>query len=86
MSNKITVPVQTPNGPVNKEGTIVEIRKSDEPWSTYELSDGTVVKVKQNLAQVIRIDGEYDQAGNPLYVTHLIPILLVETPESLRKK
>jgi hypothetical protein len=69
------------------EGTEVLIKDSSEPWSELRLEDGTVMRLKAVVASVIRVDGQFDQEGNPVYVvkaTHAVS--LVDVPESLRKK
>ncbi|EMM80440.1 hypothetical protein [Leptospira interrogans] len=86
MSDKMKIQIQTPNGLETKEGIKVNFISAEEPWSTYTLDDGTKLRVKQNLVQIYRIDGEYDSLGNPMYVTQFIPVLLADPPEGLKKK
>jgi len=48
------------------EAEQIDFEAKTEPWSTYELTDGTTLKVRVILTGVLRIEGEYDQSGNPL--------------------
>jgi hypothetical protein len=34
----------------------------------------------------VRVDGQYDAMGNPLYMTNLTPVISVVSAEHLRKK
>lgn len=49
----------------------VEIRSTDEPWTTIRLTDGTVLRVKLNITSVdaVFVDGERatDSSGQPAY-------------------
>ena len=49
------------------DGTIVDIEESVERFSELKLADGTVLKAKVNAVQAIRIDGQQDADGNPVY-------------------
>lgn len=77
MGKRTTVNVPTPNGMVQKEGTIVDVVNSSEVWSSYELEDGTVLKVKQVLVKVVKLD-EKDIEGKPIYLTEAQPIVSVQ--------
>jgi hypothetical protein len=68
------------------DGEVVGIKSSDEKWSTYILEDGTQIKAKISVGEVIRVIDRYDQEGVPLYVTRGAPIQIVSAPEGLRKK
>src|SRR5256886_4136251 len=50
------------------EAEQIDFEGKDEPWSTYELTDGRTLKVRVILTGVLRIEGEYDQSGNLIYV------------------
>lgn len=53
-----------------------KMRKTDvgftttrENWNEYRLSDGTRIRVKLNLGTVHRVEGLYDNFGDPVYLT-----------------
>jgi len=57
-----------------------------ESWNTYILEDGTTLKLKTVLAEVLRVDGVYDpNTGNPMYVVNANPVLSVNAPDKLKK-
>lgn len=59
--------VQAPSGRL-AETVVVDFESEAEPWSTYKLSDGSVLKIRVIVKSVMRLEGEFDQGGNPLYV------------------
>jgi len=68
-------------------GTDVPIEDSTERWNEYVLKDGSVVRLKHSVIQFLRVDGQFDVDGNPVYAVKSAPLLLiVSTPESNRKK
>ena len=69
-----------------REATIVDFEADRESFSTYILQDGTSLKIKAVLTEVLRIDGEYQQNGDPVYGVSATQVLAVNAPESLRKK
>jgi hypothetical protein len=69
------------------EGFDVPVEESNERWSEFKLEDGTVLKAKVTVVSAVRLDGQFDPQGNPLYVMNLSPVMaIVEAPERLRKK
>jgi len=78
MAFKTTVPVPTPKGIVQKAGTIINVESASERPSEYTLEDGTKLRIKLSLIQVVRLDGEYDAQGNPAYVTQTSQMISVD--------
>lgn len=80
------VPVTLPTGQQG-EGIEVQVDESNEKWSEFTLQDGTIIRAKLTITSAVRVDGQFDQLGNPLYVTNLAPVLtIVSVPEQYRKK
>lgn len=76
---------------VNLNGTIVEgteigFRPSGEHWNEYLLDDGTVVRIKLVLTSVVRVDGMYDDNGEPVYLVNSQNVMGVSSPEDLRRR
>jgi hypothetical protein len=57
-----------------------------EQWSHYTLLDGTSLRVKAVLMNVLRIDNAYAPNGDPLYSVNSSIVVASSSPESLRKK
>lgn len=64
----------------------IDIVSSKEPWTEYELSDGSMLKIRSLATEVWRVDNEYDPEGNPMYVVKSAGIMSVTAPESLKRK
>ncbi len=76
--------VMTPNGP--REGVVIGITSTHENFNEYMLEDGTVMKMKTIVSEVLREDGAWDRDGNPVYYVKSQNVLSVDSPEELRRK
>ncbi len=60
--------------------------QGEEPWFTYTLSDGSIIKVKHKLKSAKRLE-KYSPDGIPVYVVDYDNIVqVVSVPERLTKK
>jgi hypothetical protein len=57
-----------------------------EKWNSYVLHDGTELKVKAVLAEVLRIDGAYAPNGDPVYTINASIVVSSNSPEGLKRK
>lgn len=84
MARKVQVP--GPDGQL-QDAVYVGIDESSEKWSEFTLEDGTILRAKMSIVSAARVDGQFDQDGNPMYVTKSHNIVsVVESPEKLRRK
>ena len=65
-------------------GQEINFETEKEEWNIYRLADGTVVKVKNVLVSIVRVN-EYDQAGNPVYLVNAAPVIGMDVPANLKK-
>lgn len=80
---KVKVPIP---GKGMVEGTEVPLIESVERWTELKLEDGSVLRVKPVVMSVIRIDGEYDPQGNPVYaIQGGQTMVLGSAPDRLRQ-
>ena len=86
---KIKMPIPDPTKPgtfMVVDGNEVPITESTERWTELRLEDGTVIRVKPNVLSAVRLDGRYDQDGNPMYaIRGSQTMTIVSTPDHLRK-
>ncbi len=68
---------------VNAE--VVDFEADKEQWSTYIIHDGSSLKVKAVVTEVARLEGVYDQKGDPVYLIQASQIMHVNAPETLRR-
>jgi hypothetical protein len=64
----------------------VDFESDKEQWSTYILHDGSTLKVKAVVTEVARLQGVYDQKGDPVYMVQASQVMSVTAPESLRRQ
>ena len=65
----------------NVDGDDVSFSIVKEDWNTYQLHDGTEIRVRLIVQQVIKIPGEVDEQGNPVYVVRSNNVLIVKPTE-----
>jgi hypothetical protein len=55
-----------------------------EPWTTYRLADGTLLKFKIVLVSVKRREGEFQADGNPMYDFQCQQLVHIDAPDELK--
>ncbi len=68
------------------DATEVEFQTRKEDWSEYQLMDGSFIKMKLVVGDIFKIEGEYDDEGNPIYIVRSKNVLMVKSPDTLKKK
>lgn len=68
------------------DGTELGFRSSGEYWNEYLIDDGTVVRLKVVVMDVVRVDGMYDDEGNPQYMIKSSNLMVVSAPTELRRE
>lgn len=63
----------------------VEVSESTERWTEIKLSDGTAIRIKPVVLSALRIEGEYDQEGNPVYQIKANQVMTASSPDHLKK-
>lgn len=69
-----------------RDAVSVEVKKTSEPWTEYELEDGSVLKLRSVLLDCTRVENEYDPEGNPIYLLRVNGVLNVIAPQSLKQR
>ena len=67
------------------EAVEVGFRASGEHWNEYLADDGTIIRVKLVVTEVLRVVDQFDPEGNPGYVVKSTNVTAVSAPENLRK-
>lgn len=60
--------------------------ESAEKWNVYALHDGTTLKVKAVLADVVRLDGMFAPNGDPLYTVNAQIIVATNAPDNMKQR
>ena len=67
------------------DATEIDFQTRKEDWNEYQLMDGSTIKMKLVVAEIFRVDGRYDNERNPVYVVKSNNILIVRSPDNLKK-
>lgn len=69
------------------KGEEVDFKNEREEWNVYKLADGTTLKVKLVLVNVVRSQDAYDPLGNPIYgITSQNIVKAINVPEKLKRE
>jgi hypothetical protein len=68
------------------DATEVDFQIRKEDWNEYQLMDGSSVKIKMVVSDILKVPDEYDNEGNPVYVVKSKNVLAVRSPDNLKKK
>jgi hypothetical protein len=61
-------------------------RATGEFWNEYLVDDGSVLRLKIVMTEVNRLDGEYDDEGQPVYAVKSVKAIRVSAPKHLRQE
>jgi len=68
------------------DATEVDFQTRKEDWNEYQLMDGSTIKMKLVVSAVFRIDGMFDNEGNPVYQIKSTNLPVVKSPDALKRK
>jgi hypothetical protein len=64
----------------------IPIVSEQEFWNTYQLEDGSMVRIKLVAQEILRVDNMWDADGNPVYVVRSTNVTAVDGNEALRRR
>ena len=68
------------------DAVVVDIAEIRESPIRVTLEDGTVLRLRIDVVEAIRVDGEWDVDGHPLYqVKNGVNIMVLESPDHLKR-
>ena len=69
------------------EGIVVEVDEAKEQYSDIKFKDGTRIRIKPVVTDAIRLDGQWDAEGNPVYVVRSTNVVIIsDVNKELRRK
>ena len=68
------------------DATEIGHRSSGEHWNEHLLDDGTVVRVKLIVTNIYRVDDEYNDKGEPVYMIESNNVVSISVPQELKKQ
>jgi len=57
-----------------------------EHWNEYLLADGSVLRLKSVVTEILKIEDHYDADGNPQYLLKSAQVVAVSASERSRKQ
>ncbi len=64
----------------------VEFETEHEGFNSYILGDGTRLKLKTVVLEIVRMDNEFNSAGEPIYLVKAQQAVTAIVPDSLKKR
>ncbi|MBA7679277.1 hypothetical protein ES703_87566 [subsurface metagenome] len=68
------------------DATPVKFKNINEEWNEYDLEDGSTIRMKTIVSEVVRVPDAYDQENNPVYVVKSTNMVVVNSPDHMKKK
>jgi hypothetical protein len=65
-------------------GTLVDFETIREEYNSYKLSDGSLIRMKTVVTNIIRTD-EFTPNGEPIYIVNSQNVLVADVPDDLKK-
>ena len=66
-------------------GNELEFKPTSDAWATFTLEDGTELRVKLVVFEVVRLE-EYSETGEPIYIFKGQQVVATKVPDELKKK
>ena len=66
------------------EGTLVDFETVREEYNSYKLSDGSIIRMKTVVTNIIRTE-EFTPTGEPVYIVNSQNVLVADVPDQLKK-
>jgi hypothetical protein len=84
LERKVKVPMP-PSGAMT-DGFDVPVVESTERWTEIKLEDGSILRIKASVLSAIRVQGQFDNDGNPMYALKSnISMVVVDAPDNLKR-
>ena len=64
------------------EGIDVSFKVDREEWNDYQLADGTELRMRLIVTDIVMIPEEWDSSGNPVYVAKSQNIMVAKCPDT----
>ena len=84
MERKVKIPMPPTGAQV--DGFEVPVVESTERWTEVKLEDGTVLRVKASILSAVRVPGQFDNDGNPMYALRSnVQMIVAEARDDLKR-
>jgi hypothetical protein len=76
--------IQGPDGS-EYDAEVLSFQSHGEHWNEYVIDDGSLIRLKVVVTEVLRVEGQYDANGNPAYVVQSTNVVSVDAPDELKR-
>jgi len=66
------------------EGQTVRFEPKSEPWCEYKCADGTTIRLKVVVSEIVRLDDVFNEDREPVYVVRSANTVSCDVPEGLK--
>jgi hypothetical protein len=67
------------------DGEEVSFKTIREEWNEYETEDGSTIRVKLVMANIVRLKDRLDATGTPIYALKSTNVVAVSPPDKSKK-
>ena len=67
------------------EGVDIDFKQIKEEWNEYQVADGTTIRMKVVVTNIVRLTNQYDKDNYPVYLIKSSNVLTISPPEKLKK-
>jgi hypothetical protein len=67
------------------EGYPVDFKTGGESFNEYWCADGTTIRLKVVVTDIVRVKGAFNADGDPVYLVRSQNVLSVNAPDALRR-
>jgi hypothetical protein len=68
------------------DATVMSVQEGGEHWNEYLLGDGSVIRLKAVVTEVLKLDGKFDPEGNPIYMLKSANVVHVSPSERAKRQ
>ena len=68
------------------DGVEVRYKSIREDWNEYDIDDGSTVRIKLLVSDIVRLVDQFDKEGNPIYVVKSGNVVFIKAPDHLKRK
>lgn len=68
------------------DGVEMDFKTINEEWNEYQISDGSTIRIKLVMTNIVKLSEEVDRDGTPVYVAKTSNVMAASLPGATRKR
>jgi hypothetical protein len=77
---------KVPFGNEMVDATVMSVQEGGEHWNEYLLGDGSVIRLKTVVTEIMKLDKKFDSEGNPIYLLKSANVVHVSASERAKRQ